>query len=49
MWKILMFEIYPPKMVYVNVILGSECEKLRIWQHTFHAILALSITVLFTD
>ena len=41
MWKILMLEI-SAKNGLCDVILGSE-EKLRIWQRTFHAILALQI------
>ena len=41
MWKILVFEISAQKGLR-DVILGSE-EKLKIWQRTFHAILALKI------
>ena len=49
MWKILMFEISAKKgLCYVTW--GSEV-KLRSWQRTFHAILALqpANTVLFTN
>ena len=38
-----MFEI-SAKNGFCDVILGSE-EKLRIWQHIFHAILALQIPI----